>query len=96
MKEREGELSYHSRVEEGGIGIFICISDGQIILIDHDRITFKQSPYINRYGETFNAQHKKWDNFYVDEESGGKMRYDEIKRMYVNFKKEKEVVKERS
>jgi hypothetical protein len=41
-------------------------------MIDNDRAIYKSSPYVNKYGETFNMKHKKWDNFYLDEENGGK------------------------
>ena len=72
MREREGELTYHARLHEGNTAVYMCVSDGQVILMDQDRVVFRESPYVNKYGETFNSGHKKWDNFYLDEENGGK------------------------
>jgi len=37
MRDNEGELTFHTNTCEGGVGIFLSISDGKIIMIDKDR-----------------------------------------------------------
>ena len=51
---------------------------------------------MNKFGETFNKNSKKWENFYLDEEGGGKQAYEELRKIYMNFSIPNEVVKERS
>ena len=85
MRNKEGELTYHSRLCEGGSSIFISTETGQLVLIDNDRASFRRSPFINKYGETYNMKSKKWDNFYLDEANGGKHVYDEMRKIYMNF-----------
>jgi hypothetical protein len=71
QREREGELTYHTRLAEGGTCLFISTNTGDIVLIDGDRSSHKQSPYMNKFGESFNKQSKRWENFYIDETTGG-------------------------
>jgi len=37
MREREGELTYHARTVESGVGLYISTHSGMIIMIDEDR-----------------------------------------------------------
>ena len=39
---------------------------------------------------------KKWDNFYMDDQTGGLQAYDEYKRMYLHFSIANEIIKDRS
>jgi len=71
MRPEEGELTFHTRVNEGGQCLFLSTSSGGIYLIDEDRSAPKNSPYMNRYGETFNKTSKRWDNYFLDSENGG-------------------------
>ena len=76
--------------------MFINTSDGKVVFIEGERSTHRNSPYMNKFGETFSEASKKWDNFYMDEQSGGKVIYDEVRNMYLNFQIANEVVKDRS
>ena len=71
MKPDEGELTYHARVYEAGTSLFISTNTGQIILVDSIRSAEQASPYMNKFGEAFHKYQKKWENFFIDQESGG-------------------------
>jgi hypothetical protein len=95
MKKHEGELTFHARTKEGGVCLYIATSNGLVYLIDNDRSSNKLSPYMNKFGETFNKTSKRWDNFYIDEEGGGTHVYEELKRIYMNNLVPNEIVSER-
>lgn len=76
--------------------MFISTSNGHVIMIDGDRSASRQSPYMNKFGETFNKSSKRWENFFIVEEGGGKQAYEELKKLYLSFSIPNEVVKERS
>ena len=63
MKPGEGELTYHTRTCEGGQSLFISTTDGKIIMIEEERACHRQSPYVNKFGETFSQGSKKWENY---------------------------------
>ncbi len=65
MKAAEGELSFHSRTCEGGTGLYLSTTDGKVILIEEERACQRQSPYVNKFGETFNQSSKKWENYHL-------------------------------
>ena len=96
MRDREGELTYHTRLYEGGISLYISTSSGDIIMIDGDRSASKPSPYMNKFGESFNKSSKRWENFYLDEVGGGKLYYDDFKKKFMNFEIPNIVIQERS
>lgn len=84
---REGELSYHARKAEGGCSLFIVPSTSEVILVDCGRITHFDSFYRNLLGETFSkTSTKKWENFYMDEKSGGTRIFENLKKLYVSNK----------
>ena len=85
MRKNEGELTFHARTKEGGQCVYLLCSTGQIFYIDKDRSCDKPSPYMNKFGETCKKNTKRWDNFYFNEEYGGKQALDDIKRIYMNF-----------
>ena len=64
-------------------------------MIEKDRSCKKNSPYLNKFGETYNEHTKKWDNFYLDQSTGGLHIYEEYKKMYMNFSIANEIIKER-
>ena len=64
---REGLLSYHTRVEEGGNAAFLHTSSGNIILIQNGSSAQFDTPYRNKYGELANMDDKRWDSFNIDE-----------------------------
>jgi hypothetical protein len=98
MKPSEGELSYHTRICEGGNAIYLSTSTGAIILIEEGRSSQRPSPYANKFGEAFSKQSKKWDNFHLQNSAaGGEINYyEDIRRMYSNFSIANEVLKDRS
>ena len=96
MRDFEGELTFHTRTCEGGTCLFMNISNGKIIFIEGDRSAQKNSPYINKFGETYNATSRKWDNFYLDETNGGLQVYESYRRMYLENKISNEVINFRS
>ena len=65
-------------------------------MIENDRSAQRNSPYMNRFGETFSERSKKWDNFYMEENTGGKALYEEFRKMYMSFAVANEIVKDRS
>jgi len=99
MKVNEGELSFHSRTCEGGNSLFLCTTNGKVILIDDERSSQRQSPYVNKFGETFSASSKRWDNYTLQSNStagsGQTSFYEEYRKMYVNFSLPNEVIKDR-
>ena len=70
MKGGEGELSFHSRRCEGGKCLYLQTSNGKIILLDDDKSSQRASPYVNKFGETFSASSKRWDNFHLQTGTG--------------------------
>ncbi|CDW74007.1 zinc finger family protein [Stylonychia lemnae] len=96
MRNKEGELTFHTRTCEGGVSLFLQCSDGKLVLIEGDRSCQKSSPYINKFGESYSLQSKRWDNFFMDETTGGSVILEEYKKLYMNFKIGNEIMKERS
>ena len=96
MRDGEGELTFHTRTCEGGVSMFLNTSNGKIVCIEGDRSSQKNSPYINKFGETYSNISKKWDNFYMDESTGGLQIYEDYRRMYMNFSISNEIIKSRS
>lgn len=76
--------------------MFINTGDGKLILLEEERSTHRPSPYMNKFGETYSEESKKWDNFYMDEIAGGKSIYEDFRKMYMNFSIANEIVKDRS
>ena len=55
-----------------------------MILVDNGRIANFDSFYRNVLGETFSrTSTKKWENFYMDEKSGGARIFENLKKLYV-------------
>lgn len=98
MKPNEGELSFHARTCEGGSSIFISTSNGEIVLVEDGRTSKRNSPYMNKFGETYSKKSHKWENFSLqNSSSGGSINlYEELRRLYVNFRISNEVIKDRS
>jgi hypothetical protein len=83
----EGELSYHARVSEGGCSIFVVPSTAEVYMIDEGRLTKYDSFYRNALGEAFSENStKKWENFYLDEKTGGARILANLKKLYVDNK----------
>jgi hypothetical protein len=77
-------LSYHARTAEGGCSIFVVPSTAEVMLVDSGRITRFDSFYRNALGETFSMNStKKWENFYMDEKSGGYRIFENLKKLYI-------------
>lgn len=101
MKINEGELSYHARTCEGGSALYLCTTNGKIILVEDERSSQRPSPYINKFGETFSSNSKKWDNYHLQggnttgSSTSGNNIYDEIRKYYVNFSLADEIIKDR-
>ena len=70
--KKEGELSYHARVCEGGCSAFLLPSNSEVVVIDNGRIANFDTFYRNEIGATFNKDStNKWENFYCTSETGG-------------------------
>ena len=94
QKPREGEVSYHTRTRECGTGLFISTDNGSIVMVDDKRSAIDENkcPYTNNLGEIFTSHSRKWDNFYMTEESGGLKVYEHYRRLYMNFGISREVI----
>ena len=77
QKAGEGELTYHARTCEGGQGLYLCTTNGKIIMVDAEKSCQRASPYVNKFGETFSQNSKRWDNYHLQETSvaGGVQSY---------------------
>ena len=100
MKAQEGELSFHTRTCEGGNSLFLCTTDGKIIILENERSSQRASPYVNKFGETFSKNSKKWENYHLQIQQApgvqGMNQYEEMRKIYMNFNLSNEVIKDRS
>eukprot|EP00347_Sterkiella_histriomuscorum_P012442 403368557 len=96
LKNKEGELTYHSRVCEGKTSIFLDTQIGLLYLIEKKRSSERPSPYLNKYGEHYSIKNKKYDNFYLDQKYGGLNQLENYKKMYMDFTLCNQVLKDRS
>ena len=56
---------------EAGCSIYINTTNSNILLIKDGKAAQFPSPYRNKFGETFSKNSKRWENFYMNEETGG-------------------------
>ena len=84
--EAEGEASYHARHCEGGNAIFLVPQSATIYMIDQGRILKGESPYRNTLGETFSQSSAKWDNYLLNEETGGAQVLANLRKAYLEHK----------
>lgn len=71
-------------MHEGGCSIYVVPSTAQVYLVDDGRIAKYDSFYRNALGETFSeSQTKKWENYYIDEKSGGARILENLKKLYM-------------
>ena len=83
--KKEGCLSYHARMFEGGCSVFLIPQTAQIYMIDSGRAATGDSPYRNNLGETFKAgREKKWDNYFLNDETGGAKILENLRKLYLN------------
>jgi hypothetical protein len=83
LQKKEGELSYHARVAEGSCSIFVVPSNAEVYMIDKGRLSKYDSFYRNSLGESFSENStKKWENFYLDEKTGGARILENLKKLY--------------
>lgn len=78
-------LSWHSRVQEGGITILMRTSSGSIILLNNGVSAIYATPYRNRFGEQASDIHKNYDDFVIDSQGGGIDYLAKLKKSYMNF-----------
>lgn len=76
--------------------MYLCTSNGKIYLVEDERSSHRQSPYMNKFGETFSSNSKRWENFNLNTGQGSNNQYEELKKMYVNFSLANEIIKDRS
>ena len=80
----EGELSYHARMFEGGKAIYLIPQLAKIVYIDEGRSMWGESFYRNSIGDTYHPKNqRKWDNFFISDESGGTKILENLKKMFV-------------
>jgi len=54
-------------------------------MIDSGRAATGDSPYRNNLGETFKAgREKKWDNYFLNDETGGSQILENLRKLYLN------------
>ncbi|CDW91208.1 zinc finger family protein [Stylonychia lemnae] len=95
-KDDEGELTFHARQCEGGQGIFLDNQTGVIFLIEKKRNSEKSSIYLNKFGEHYSTKMKKYDQFKLNDEFGGRQLLEEYRRMYIDFTICNAIVKDRA
>lgn len=66
-------------------------SSGKFLLVESERSCAKNSAYMNKFGETYSEQSRRWDNFYLDDQA-----YEELRKMYMSFKVCNDVLTARS
>lgn len=71
LKNKEGELTHHTRTCEGGVSILMNNLSGLLYLIEKKRSCEKQSVYVSKYGEPFTLKGNKFESYYLDEKHGG-------------------------
>ena len=68
----------------------------QIYLIDSGRASYGDSPYRNALGETFNIKNeKKWDNYYMNEETGGAKILENLRKLYFDSLLPQKIIQDR-
>ena len=80
-----GLISYHTSLHEGGHTAFLQTSTGNVIMIQNGTSAQFDTPYRNNYGELANTGDKRWDQFNIDEQGGGKEALQQIKKKYMDF-----------
>jgi hypothetical protein len=69
---------------EGGCSIFLVPSTAEVYIVDQGRISKFDSFYRNALGETFSEHStKKWENYFLDEKTGGTRILENLKKLYV-------------
>lgn len=63
----EGLMCWHTKIHEGGLGIFLKTSSGKIMLVQDGNIGVFDAPYRNKYGEMVHENNKEYDKFNIDE-----------------------------
>eukprot|EP00347_Sterkiella_histriomuscorum_P017347 403349733 len=93
----KGELSYHSERHEGGVGIFMRIQSGEMILIHEGRSRIKPSLYTNQYGEHFFRESKEWGTFKIgDYKNEVNNAYAQLRNSYMDMTIQNEIISARS
>ena len=65
-------MCWHSKIHEGGQGIFLETLTGDILMVYNGNIGVYDMPYRNKYGEVIGKQNKNYEQFVIDEVGGGK------------------------
>ena len=89
-------MSWHSRVEEGGITILMQTSSGRIILINNGVSAICATPYRNRFGEQASDDNKNYDDFAINEQSGGTDAIKKLRKSYMSFTIANEILQQRT
>lgn len=67
----EGLMCWHTKVCEGGCGLFLKTSTGTIFMVYDGNVGTYDSPYRNKYGEMIEKYSKDYDKFNIDQQGGG-------------------------
>ena len=76
----KGNLTLHSEKWGGGSSIFIGPVEGQLIYIYNGLAMEAKSPYVDKYGEWFDENEKKYDTYSLDD-----IQYDKIREDILDF-----------
>lgn len=95
-KNREGLLSYHARLHEGGGAIYLQTSTGAIVMIQNGTSAKFDTPYRNKYGELANPDDKRLDSFNIDDQSGGAAALKQVKQKYLEFQVGNAILQQRT
>ena len=79
-------MCWHARHCEGGNAIFIIPQSATVYLVDQGRVVKSDSPYRNTLGETFSQKSAKWDNYLLNEETGGAQVFANLRKNYLEHK----------
>lgn len=75
-----GNLTQHSQKWGGGSSIFIGPVEGQLIYIYNGLAVESKSPFIDKYGECFDEDEKKYGTYYLDD-----IHYNKIREDFLEF-----------
>jgi len=86
QKINEGLMCWHSKIFNGGCGLFLKTSSGTIFMVNDGNIGIYDSPYRNKYGEMIDKFGKDYDKYNIDQQGGGLESLKQLRNFYINNK----------
>ena len=72
----------------------MCTLSGMLYLVDDGRIIIRESPYIDKFGESVKNSSKNWAEFTISSGLGAKVMM-ELEKAYVENRISDEIIRER-